>query len=105
MYSLLNTLIWDLQKRLKELMHPTRFGFHILILHQEQREKTVKTGPCFTQLEDRVGYVNEKVGEKRRFRDACNAGGEGRGQGLLGEGGGSGGEKLETKKKKETKHK
>jgi hypothetical protein len=41
---------------------------------------------------------NEKVGEKRRFRDACEAGGEGTGQRLRGEGGGEGGEKLENKR-------
>ena len=45
------------------------------------------------------------MGEKRRFRDACDAGGEGTGQGLRGEGGRAGGEKLETKRKKEAKHK
>ncbi len=31
------------------------------------------------------------MGEKRRFRDACDAGGEGTGQGLRGEGGEWGG--------------
>jgi len=45
------------------------------------------------------------VGEKRRFRDACDAGGEGTRQGLRGEGGGAGGEKLEIKRKEEAKHK
>jgi hypothetical protein len=48
---------------------------------------------------------NEKVGEKRRSRDACDAGGEGPGQGLRGKGGGTGGEKLENKRKKDVKHK
>jgi hypothetical protein len=43
------------------------------------------------------------LGQKRRFRDACDAGGEGTGQGLRG--GGAGGEKLENKRKKEAKHK
>ena len=71
----------------------------------EQNEKAGKAGPCLTQLEGRVGHGNEKVGEKRRFRDACDAGGEGTGQGLRGEGGGAGGEKLENKRKKEAKHK
>ena len=70
----------------------------------EQKEEAVKAGPCFTQLEARVGHGNEKVGEKRRSRDACDAGGEGPGQGLRGEGGGAGGEKLENKRKKEAKH-
>jgi hypothetical protein len=46
------------------------------------------------------------VGEKRRFREACDAvAGEAAGQGLRGEGGGAGGEKLENKRKKEAKHK
>ena len=72
----------------------------------EQKEKAVKAGPCSTQLEGRVGHGNEKVGEKRRFRNACDAGGsEEAGQGLRGEGGGAGGEKLEKKRKKDTKHK
>ena len=75
------------------------------IEEMEQKEKDVKAGPCFTQLEGRVGHGNEKVGEKRRFRDACDAGGEGTGQGLRGEGGGAGSEKFENKRKKEAKHK
>ncbi len=45
------------------------------------------------------------MGEKRRVRDECDAGGEGTGQGLREEGGGAGGEKLENKRKKEAKHK
>ena len=52
------------------------------------------------QTEGRVGHGNEKVGEKRQFRDECDAGGEGTGQGLRGVGGGAGGEKLENKRKK-----
>ena len=44
------------------------------IEEMEQKETAVKAGPCFTQLEGRVGHGNEKVGEKRRFRDACDAG-------------------------------
>ena len=40
----------------------------------EQKEKAVKAGPCLTHLEGRVGHENEKVGEKRRVHDACNAG-------------------------------
>jgi hypothetical protein len=46
-----------------------------------------------------------EVGEKRRFRDACDAGGEGTAQDLRGDGGGAGGEKLENKRTKEAKHK
>ena len=30
----------------------------------EQKEKAVKPGPCFTQLQGSVGNVNETVGEK-----------------------------------------
>ena len=75
------------------------------IEEMEQKEKAVKAGPCFTQLEGRVGHGHEQVGEKRRLRDACDAGGEETGQGLRGEGGGAGGEKLENKIKKEAKHK
>jgi hypothetical protein len=65
-----------------------------------EQPEAVKAGPCFKQLEGRVGRGKEKVGEKRRFRDACDAGGERTGQGLRGEG-----EKLENKSKKEAKHK
>ncbi len=75
------------------------------IEEMEQKEKAVKAGPCFTQLEGRGGHGIEQVGEKRRLRDACDAGGEETGQGLRGEGGGAGGEKLENKIKKEAKHK
>ena len=73
----------------------------------EQKEKAVKAGPGKTQLEGRVGHGNEKVGEKRRFRDVCDAGGEGTGLGQVmhGEGGETGDEKLENKRKKEDKHK
>ena len=46
------------------------------------------------------------MGEKRRFREACEGvAGEGARQGLRGEGGGAGGEKLDNKRKKEAKHK
>ena len=75
------------------------------IEEMEQTEKAVKAGPCLPQLEGRVGHGNEKVGEKRRFRDARDAGGEGTAQGLRGEGGGAGGEKLGNKRTKEAKHK
>ena len=37
------------------------------IEEMEQKDKAVKAGPCSTQLQDSVGKVNEKVGEKRRF--------------------------------------
>jgi hypothetical protein len=43
--------------------------------------------------------------EKRRIHEACDAGAEGTGQRMYGEGGGAGGEKLENKTKKETRHK
>ncbi len=57
------------------------------IEEMEQKEKAVKAGPCFTQPEGRVEHGNEKVGEKRRFREACDAvAGEAAGQGLRGEG-------------------
>jgi hypothetical protein len=75
------------------------------IEEMEQEEKAVKPGPCLTQLEGRVWHGNEKLGEKRRFRDTCDAGGEETGQGLRGEGGAAGGEKLENKTKKEATHK
>ena len=52
------------------------------IEEMEQKEKSVKPGPCLTQFEDKVGRGNEKVGEARRFCDVCGAGGEGTGQGL-----------------------
>jgi hypothetical protein len=74
------------------------------IEEMEQNEKAVQADPCLTQIDGRVGSGNEKVGEKRRFRDECGAGGEGTGQGLRGEGGGAGGEKLQNKRKKEAKH-
>ena len=48
----------------------------------------------------RVGRGNEKVGEKRRSRDACDAGGEGTGQGLRGEGGGTGAKSFKTRERK-----
>ena len=45
------------------------------------------------------------VGEERRFCDACDVRGDEAGQGLRGQGGGAGGEKLEKKRMKEAKHK
>jgi hypothetical protein len=70
----------------------------------EPKEKAAKAGPCSSQIEGSVGRGNEKVGEKRRFRDACDAGGEGTRQGLREEGCGAGSEKLDNKRKKEAKH-
>ncbi len=75
------------------------------IMRQTEEMEQMKAGPGSTQLEGRVGHDNEKVGEKRRFRDAGDAvAGEAAGQGLRGEGGGAGGEKLENKRRKEAKH-
>jgi hypothetical protein len=71
----------------------------------EQKEKTVKAGPCSTQLEDSVGRGNEKVCEKCGSSDAGDAGGEGTGHGLRGVGGGEGGEMLANKRKQEAKNK
>jgi hypothetical protein len=68
------------------------------IEEMQQNEKAVKAGPGSTQFEGR--HENEKVGEKRWFRDACDAGGEAAGHGLRGEAGLAGDEKLEKKRKK-----
>jgi hypothetical protein len=76
----------------------------------ERKEKPVKAlseaGALSTQLYGRGGHGTEKVDEKRRSRQACDTGGveEGAAQGPRGEIGGAGGEKLENKRKKETKH-
>jgi hypothetical protein len=64
------------------------------IEEMEHKEKAVKAAPRITQLEGRVGRGNENVGEKRRFRDACDTGVGG------GVGGGAGGKKLSNKRKK-----
>jgi hypothetical protein len=76
------------------------------IEEMEQKETALKAAPRSTQLEGRVGHGNEKVGEKRRFLDACGTGGceAVSAQGPRGEGGGAGGEKLWNKRKKETMH-
>lgn len=37
---------------------------------EETAHKTIKAGPWSTELEGRVGKGNEKMGEKRRFREA-----------------------------------
>ena len=72
----------------------------------EYKEQAAKTGVWSTGLEVRVGHASGKVGEKRRFRDACDTGwGEAVEEGPRGEGGGEGGEKLKDKRQKETKHK
>ena len=82
------------------------------IEEMEHKEKAVKAGG---------GHGKEKVGEKRRSREACDTGGGEKraraAQGPRGEGqesrgsktrgrkkGGAGGEKLENKRKKETNH-
>jgi len=39
---------------------------------QGEGSQTVKAGAWSTQLEGRVGHGIEKVGEKRRSREACN---------------------------------
>jgi hypothetical protein len=78
------------------------------IEEMEQKETALKAAPRSTQLEgrSRVGHGNEKVGEKRRFRDACGNGGceAVSAQGPRGEGAGAGGEKLWNKRKKGTMH-
>ena len=56
----------------------------------EHKEKAVKAAPRLTQLEGRVGRGTENVGEKRRFRDACDARSEATEQELRGEGGWAG---------------
>jgi hypothetical protein len=40
------------------------------IEEMEHKEKAAKADPLSTQLEGRVVHGNEKVGEKRRFREA-----------------------------------
>ena len=71
----------------------------------EYEEQEVKTGAWSTGLEGRVGYGSGKVGEKRRFRNACDTGwGEEADEGPHGEGGGTEGEKLKDKRQKETRH-
>ena len=46
------------------------------IEEMEYEEQAAKAGVWSSGLEGRVGYGSEKVGEKRRFRDACDTGGE-----------------------------
>ena len=67
------------------------------IEEMEQKEKAVK-GPCSAQLEGIDGCGNEKVGEKPRFCDACDDGGEGARQGR--EGGGRGARRMKTRERK-----
>ena len=74
----------------------------------EYKEQAVKAGAWSTGLEGRFGHGSgmQKVGEKRRFRDACDTvWGAAAEEGPRGEGGGSGGEKLKDKRQKETKRK
>ncbi len=74
----------------------------------EHQEKAIKAGAWSTDLEDRVGNDDEKVGEKRGFSDACDTGGGGTvsgAQGPYGEGGGTEDERLENKRRKDDKHK
>ena len=76
------------------------------IEEMEKKEKTDKADAWSNQLERRVGHGNEKVGEKRRFHEACNTGGgEAAAQEPRGEGGGTWAEKLEKKRRTKTKHK
>jgi hypothetical protein len=50
----------------------------------EYKDKSSTAGPLSTQLVGRVGHGKEKVGEKRRFRDACDTWGvEGATKGLV----------------------
>ena len=70
---------------------------------KEQTEKAFQPVPCLTQLEGRVGRGRNWV--RNVGFTTCDAGGEGTGQGLRGEGGGAGGEKLENKRQEEVKHK
>jgi hypothetical protein len=75
------------------------------IEEMEYKEQAAKAGAWSTGLEGRVGHASGKVGEKRRFRDACDTGwGEAAEEGPRGEGGGAGGEKLSNKRKKEATH-
>jgi hypothetical protein len=78
----------------------------------EYREQAAKAGGGSSGLEGRVGlegmvgHASGKVGDKRRFGDACDTGwGEAAEEGPHGEGGGEGGEKLKDERQKETKHK
>ncbi len=77
------------------------------IEEMEYKEHAAKAGAWSTGLEGRVvGHGSEKVGEKRRFRDACDTGrGEAAEEGPFGDGGGAGGKTLKDKRQKETKHK
>jgi hypothetical protein len=70
---------------------------------EEIAHKTIKAGPWSTELEGRVGQGNEKVGEKRRFREARESGGcETVADGPRGEGGARG-KKLENKRQEKAK--
>jgi hypothetical protein len=76
------------------------------IEEMEYKEQAAKAGAWSTGLGGRVGHGSGKVGEKRRFRDACDTGwGEAVEEGPRSEGGAAGGEKLKDKRQKVTKHK
>jgi hypothetical protein len=61
----------------------------------EYEEQAAKAGAWSAGLEGRFGHASGKVGEKRRFRDACDTGwGEAAEEGPRGEGG----EKLKDKR-------
>jgi hypothetical protein len=79
--------------------HKTVMAVVRRIEEMEYEEQAAKAGPWSSGLKGRVGHGSEKVGGKRRFRDACDTGwGE---EGPRGEGV----EKLKDKKRKVTKHK
>jgi hypothetical protein len=68
------------------------------IEEMEYKEQAAKGGALSSGLEGRVEHGSGKVGEKRRFRDACDTGwGEAAEEGPRSEGGGAGGEKLKDK--------
>jgi hypothetical protein len=68
----------------------------------EYKEQADKAGDWSTGIEVRVGHGSWKVGEKRRFGDACDTGwGKAAEEGPCSEGD----EKLKDKRQKETKHK
>jgi hypothetical protein len=70
------------------------------IEEMEYKEQAAKAGAWSTGLEGRVvGHGGGKVGEKRRFRDACDTGwDEAAEEGPRGEGGGAGDKKLKDKR-------
>jgi hypothetical protein len=90
------------QQQREALEHQTVMAIIRQIEEMEYKEQAAKGGAWSTGLEGRVGHGSGKVGEKRRFRDACDTGwGEAAEEGPRGEGG----EKLKDKRQKETKRK